>query len=102
PRPMFLDAAPATGNLDPSRLEALVTPRTRAIGPVHFVGIPCHMDAIMAVAGRHGLKVVEDCALAVGARYRGTHVGLIGDVGCFSFYPVKHITTGCGGVGVAG
>jgi perosamine synthetase len=97
-RPVFLDCEPATGNLDTSRLEDLVTPRTRAIGLVHFVGIPCHMDAIMAVAGRHGLKVIEDCALAVGARYRGKHVGLIGDVGCFSFYPVKHITTGDGGM----
>jgi perosamine synthetase len=97
-RPVFLDCEPATGNIDPGRLEALVTPRTRAIGLVHFVGIPCDMDAIMAVAGRHGLKVVEDCALAVGARYRGMHVGLIGDVGCFSFYPVKHITTGDGGM----
>jgi perosamine synthetase len=97
-RPEFLDCDPATGNLDTSRLEDLVTPRTRAIGLVHFVGIPCHMDAIVAVASRHGLKVVEDCALAVGARYRGKHVGLIGDVGCFSFYPVKHLTTGDGGM----
>jgi dTDP-4-amino-4,6-dideoxygalactose transaminase len=97
-RPVFLDCEPATGNIDPERLKALITPRTRAIGPVHFVGIPCNMDAIGAVASRHGLKIIEDCALAVGARYRGVHVGLIGDVGCFSFYPVKHLTTGDGGM----
>jgi dTDP-4-amino-4,6-dideoxygalactose transaminase len=97
-RPIFLDCEPATGNIDPQQLEGLITPRTRAIGLVHFVGIPCDMDAIMAVAARHRLRVVEDCATAVGARYKDTHVGLIGDVGCFSFYPVKHITTGDGGM----
>jgi len=95
---VFVDCLRETGNIDPSQLEALITPKTRAIGLVHFLGIPCEMDAIMDVANRHGLKVIEDCALAVGARYRGTHVGLIGDAGCFSFYPVKHMTTGDGGM----
>jgi dTDP-4-amino-4,6-dideoxygalactose transaminase len=95
---VFVDCLPETGNMDPNQIEALITPRTRAIGLVHFLGIPCEMDAIMDVANRHGLKVIEDCALAVGARYRGTHVGLIGDAGCFSFYPVKHMTTGDGGM----
>ncbi len=97
-RPVFIDCDPATGNLDPRLLESLVTPQTKAIGLVHFLGMPCSMDAIMEIAQRHHLKVVEDCALALGARYRGRHVGLIGDAGCFSFYPVKHITTGDGGM----
>lgn len=100
-RPVFVDCEPATGNIDPARLEALVTPRSKAIGLVHFLGIPCAMDPILAVAQRHGLKVIEDCALAVGARYRGRHVGLLGDAGCFSFYPVKHLTTGDGGMFVS-
>jgi len=95
---VFVDCEPETGNIEASLLEPLINERTRAIGLVHFLGIPCDMDPIMEVAGRYGLKVVEDCALAVGARYKGTHVGLIGDVGCFSFYPVKHITTGDGGM----
>lgn len=100
-RPIFVDCEPQTGNPDPNKIEALVTPRTRAIGLVHFVGIPCDMDAIMDIAERHGLRVIEDCALALGARYRGKHVGLFGDAGCFSFYPVKHITTGDGGMFVS-
>lgn len=96
--PVFADCDRVTGNIDPSHVERLVTPRTKAIGIVHFDGIPCDMDAIMPIAERHGLKVVEDCALAVGARYRGKHVGLFGDAAIFSFYPVKHITTGDGGM----
>ena len=97
-RPVFVDCEPGTGNIDVSKIESVITSKTRAISLVHFVGIPCDMDAIMAVAQKHQLKVVEDCALALGARYRGKHVGLFGDVGCFSFYPVKHITTGDGGM----
>jgi perosamine synthetase len=97
-RPVFLDCEPQTGNIDASGLESLITKKTKAISMVHFLGVPCDMDAIMQVADKHGLKVVEDCALAIGARYKGTHVGLIGDTGCFSFYPVKHITTGDGGM----
>lgn len=100
-RPMFVDCEPETGNPDPTKIEALITPQTRATGLVHFVGIPCNMDAIMDIADRHNLRVVEDCALAIGARYRGKHVGLFGDAGCFSFYPVKHITTGDGGMFVS-
>jgi dTDP-4-amino-4,6-dideoxygalactose transaminase len=79
----------------------LITPRTKAIGLVHFVGIPCDMHAIMEISTRHGLKVIEDCALAVGARYAGTHVGLFGDAAICSFDPVKHITTGDGGMFVS-
>jgi perosamine synthetase len=100
-RPIFVDCELETGNIDASKIEALITPRTKAISLVHFLGIPCQMDEIIAIADRHDLKVVEDCALAVGARYKGKHVGLFGDVGCFSFYPVKHITTSEGGMFVS-
>lgn len=97
-RPVFVDCDRATGNMTPEAIEAAITPRTRAIGLVHFVGIPCDMPAIMKIAAKHGLKVVEDCALALGTRWDGIHAGLFGDAGTFSFYPVKHITTGDGGM----
>ena len=97
-RPVFVDCDRATGNMDPGAIEALITPRTRAIALVHYVGIPCDMDAIMKIAQKHGLKVVEDCALALGTRWRGKHAGLFGDAAIVSFYPVKHITTGDGGM----
>ena len=97
-RPVFVDCDRETGNVRAESIAALVTPRTRAIGLVHYAGIPCDMDAIMKVAQAHGLKVIEDCALAVGTRWRGKHVGLFGDAAIFSFYPVKHITTGDGGM----
>jgi perosamine synthetase len=96
--PVFVDCDRATGNMTPEAIEAAITPRTRAIGLVHFVGIPCDMPAIMKIAAKHALKVVEDCALALGTRWDGTHAGLFGDAGTFSFYPVKHITTGDGGM----
>lgn len=96
--PVFVDCDPATGNVTPEAIAAALTPRTKAISVVHFIGIPCAMPPIMALAERHGLRVIEDCALALGARYDGIHVGLFGDAGCFSFYPVKHITTGEGGM----
>lgn len=96
--PVFVDCDPATGNVTAAAVEAAITPRTKAVAVVHFVGIPCDMPAICRVATAHGLKVIEDCALALGARFDGTHVGLFGDAGCFSFYPVKHITTGEGGM----
>jgi perosamine synthetase len=97
-RPVFVDCDRATGNMTPEAIEAAITPRTRAIGLVHFVGIPCDMPAIVRIASKHDLKVVEDCALALGTRWDGTHAGLFGDAGTFSFYPVKHITTGDGGM----
>jgi len=100
-RPVFVDCCPQTGNIDCAQIESLITPATRALSLVHFLGIPCNMDQVMAIAERYNLKVVEDCALAIGARYRGKHVGLFGDYGCFSFYPVKHITTGEGGMFVS-
>lgn len=97
-RPVFADCDPATGNMTAGGIAAAISPRTKAISVVHFVGIPCPMAEIMAVAEPLGLKVIEDCALAVGARHKGKHVGLWGDAGCFSFYPAKHLTTGEGGM----
>ena len=97
-KPIFVDCDTATGNVTPQAIEAAITPKTRAIGIVHFVGIPCDMPAIMKIAAKHNLKVVEDCALALGTRWDGVHAGLFGDAGTFSFYPVKHITTGDGGM----
>ncbi len=97
-RPVFVDCELHTGNIDVTQIEAKITPATKAISLVHFVGIPARMDAIMDIAKRHNLKVVEDCALAIGSTYKGIHVGFVGDVGCFSFYPAKHITTGEGGM----
>ena len=97
-KPILVDPDPATGNLTAAGIEAALTPNTKAVSLVHFVGIPCEMDEIVALCERRGLKLVEDCAIAIGARYKGRHVGLFGDVGTFSFYPVKHITTGEGGM----
>jgi perosamine synthetase len=100
-KPIFADCERATGNLTAENIEQLITPRTKAIGLVHFLGIPCEMGPIMALAATHGLRVVEDCALAIGARISGQHVGSFGDAAIFSFYPVKHITTGDGGMFVS-
>jgi len=97
-KPVFVDCEPDTGNIDVGKAESLVTRNTRVFSLVHFAGIPCTMDAVMEVAQRQGLRVVEDCALAVGGRYRDRHVGLFGDAATFSFYPVKHITTAEGGM----
>ena len=99
--PVFVDCEPATGNVSVRTIEPALTPRTKAISVVHFDGIPCDMPAIAALAARRGLKVVEDSALAVGARWDGRHVGLFGDIGTFSFYPVKHLTTAEGGMFVS-
>jgi len=87
----WVDVDPRTYNLDPERLEAAITPRTRAVLPVHLYGQPADMRPIMAVARRHGLKVIEDCAQAHGARDHGQRVGTFGDLACFSFYPGKNL-----------
>lgn len=97
-RPVFVDCETQSGNLDPLKLEAVLSPKTKAIFVVHFAGIPADMSRILPLAARQNLPVVEDCALAVGARVKGVHVGLLGMIGCYSFYPVKHITTGEGGI----
>jgi len=90
-RPVLVDVEAAGYTLDPALLEAAIGPRTRAIVPVHLYGRPAEMDAILAVAARHGLPVVEDAAQAHGARYRGRPAGGLGRIGCFSFYPSKNL-----------
>jgi perosamine synthetase len=97
-KPVFVDAEPETGAVDLDRLESLVGPATRAISVVHYLGLPVDMARVLEIAGRHDLFVVEDCAIALGAEIEDVHVGLHGDIGCFSFYPVKHICTGEGGM----
>jgi len=96
--PVFADIHPDSYNLDPEAAEAAVTPRTRAILAVHQIGLAADMDAIQAVAARHGLIVLEDAAPSLGASYRGRRVGGLGNVTCFSFHPRKVITSGEGGM----
>lgn len=99
--PVLADIDPLTLNINPEMIEATITPHTRAILPVHFAGRPCEMDAIMTIADKHGLKVIEDCAHAIETEYKGKKVGTIGDFGCFSFYVTKNIVTGEGGMVLA-
>jgi perosamine synthetase len=96
--PVFVDAEPATWNLDPEAVAAAVTPRTKAIVVVHLYGHPADMDPILAVTRAHGIAVIEDAAEAHGAEYRGQRAGGLGDVGTFSFYGNKILTTGEGGM----
>lgn len=96
-RPVFVDVDPATFNLDPAQLEAAITPRTRAIMPVHLFGLISDMDPILAVADKHGLIVIEDACQAHGAEYKGKRAGSFG-TGCFSLYPTKNITSAEGGM----
>ena len=84
-RPVFVDVDPTTFNLDPCRIEASITAQTRAIVPTHLYGQPCEMSEILRIAEKHNLTVIEDCAQAVGARYRGTLVGTFGHAAFFSF-----------------
>jgi perosamine synthetase len=97
-RPVLVDVDPITWTLNAGDIEKSISERTRAIMPVHLYGHPCDMDPILKLAETYGLKVIEDCAEAQGARYRGRLVGSIGDVGCFSFFSNKVITTGEGGM----
>ena len=97
-RPVFVDAEPETWNLDPSRIEAAITSRTRGIIAVHLYGHPADMDPILAIARRHNLFVIEDAAEAPGATYKGRPIGSIGDIAAFSFYGNKILTTGEGGM----
>ncbi|GAB3690590.1 DegT/DnrJ/EryC1/StrS family aminotransferase [Spirosoma flavus] len=96
--PVFVDIEPDTYNLDPTAIEAAITERTKAIIPVHFAGLPCNMDAIMDIARRHNLRVIEDAAHAHGAEYNGRKLGSIGDVGSFSFQSSKNLNSGEGGM----
>ncbi|MGC2164116.1 MAG: DegT/DnrJ/EryC1/StrS family aminotransferase [Silvibacterium sp.] len=96
--PVFVDIEPTTLNLDPQKIEAAITPRTRAILVVHTFGIPANMQAILEIAKRHNLFVIEDACEAIGAEYQGRRVGSLGDAAVFAFYPNKQITTGEGGM----
>lgn len=90
-RPVFVDVDPVSWTMDPAAIEAAITPRTKAIMPVHLHGLMADMDPIMEIARRHGLIVIEDAAQAHGAEYKGRRAGSIGDIGCFSFYPGKNL-----------
>ena len=96
--PVFADVSVDTLNLDPEQIERRLTPRTRAILPVDYAGHPAELDAIRKIAAHHGLIVIEDACHALGAQYRGGEVGGVADMTVFSFHPVKHITTGEGGM----
>ena len=96
--PVFADIEPGTFNIDPEHVKALVTEKTKAIIPVHLFGQCADMDAIMAIATEHGLRVIEDCAQSIGASWGNQQCGAIGDIGCFSFYPTKNL----GGFGDGG
>jgi dTDP-4-amino-4,6-dideoxygalactose transaminase len=95
--PVFVDVREDTMNLDERLIEAAITPRTRAIVPVHYAGVACEMDTIVSIAQRHGLKVVEDAAQAVMATYKGRGLGSIGHLGAYSFHETKNIISGEGG-----
>jgi len=97
-RPVFADVNPVTFNLDPKALESVITPVTRAVVPTHLYGQPCDMDPILAVARRHSLAVIEDCAHALGATYRGRPAGTFGDASFFSFQTLKPLNTYGGGM----
>lgn len=90
-KPVFVDIDPKTYNIDPEQIEPKISRKTKAIMPVHLYGQPCNMDEIMRIAQKHKIKVIEDCAQALGAEYEGNKVGSIGDVGCFSFFPSKNL-----------
>lgn len=96
--PVFADIDPDTYNISPEELESKITPQTKAIIPVHYTGQPCDMDAILEIARKHDLLVIEDGAHALGASYKGKKIGSIADMTCFSFHPVKPVTTGEGGM----
>jgi perosamine synthetase len=96
--PVFVDIEPVTLNLDPAKIEAAITPRTRAILVVHTFGVPANMQVILEIAARHHLLVIEDACEAIGAEVQGRRVGSFGDAAVFAFYPNKQITTGEGGI----
>ena len=96
--PVFADVDPATYNLDPAAAERAITPRTKAIMPVHQIGLPADMDAFLELGERYGVQIVEDAACAIGARYKGRLIGSLGPLACFSLHPRKVITSGEGGM----
>jgi perosamine synthetase len=96
--PVFADVEPGTYNVDPASVEEQITPLTKAIMPVHQLGLPADMDPLIELAERHGLEIVEDAACAIGAKYRSRPIGSLGPLACFSLHPRKVITTGEGGM----
>ena len=96
--PVFVDCNRKTMNIEPSEIELKITKKTKAIIVVHFAGYPVDMDKVMEIAEKYNLKVIEDCAHAIEAEYKGKKIGTIGDIGCFSFYVTKNIVTGEGGM----
>jgi len=97
-RPVLADVEPGTLNIDPASIRKKITERTKAIVPVHFAGLPCDMDPILALAAEFGLKVLEDAAHAAGTEYKGRRIGSLDTVSVFSFHPIKNLTTGEGGM----
>ena len=95
--PVFVDIRPDTLNIDEALIEAAITPRTKAIVPVHYAGVACEMDSIMAIAKKYNLLVIEDAAQGVMATYKGRALGSIGDMGCYSFHETKNVISGEGG-----
>jgi dTDP-4-amino-4,6-dideoxygalactose transaminase len=98
-KPVFVDIQPDTYNIDPKAFQAAITKKTKAVIPVHIYGQPADMDEIIAIARKHGIKIVEDAAQAHGSRYKGKRAGSMGDVACFSFYPTKSLGA-CGDAGM--
>jgi dTDP-4-amino-4,6-dideoxygalactose transaminase len=96
--PVLADVDRRTMNIDPAEVERRIGPKTRALLPVHFAGRSCDLDALMGIARRHGLRVIEDCAHAIETEHRGRKAGTLGDFGCFSFYVTKNVVTGEGGM----
>ena len=99
--PILADIDPVCMNIDPDDVESRITPKTRAIVPVHFAGRPCHMERLVDIASRNDLKLIEDCAHAIESEYHGRKTGTFGDFGCFSFYVTKNVVTGEGGMVLA-
>ena len=97
-KPKLVDINPLTLNIDPNKIESAISNNTKAIIPVHLTGNPCEMDAIVDIARRYNLKIIEDCAHAIESEYKGKKLGTIGDYGCFSFYSTKNIVTAEGGM----
>jgi len=96
-KPVFVDIQPDTYNIDPELIKEAITPKTKAIIPVHYAGQPCDIQAITEIASDYNVKVIEDAAHAIGAEYKGNKIGCFGDTTCFSFYATKNMTTGDGG-----
>ena len=97
-KPVFVDIHPDTLNIDTSKIEQAITPRTKAILPVHIAGFPCDMDALLDISQNHNLTLIDDAAHAIPAEYKEQYIGTLGDLSAFSFYANKNLTTGEGGM----